>query len=84
MDKKAFVGYDDSDTEPESSEEDEYEEDIAQSQKSWSSTNSKNSDGDYSYHTANGLDFLEESANNGDYTDKTISFNIYSAMMPPC
>lgn len=70
MDKKAFVGYDDSDTEPESSEEDEYEEDIAQSQKSWSSTNSKNSDGDYSYHTANGLDFLEESANNGDYTDR--------------
>ena len=70
MDKKAFVGYDDSDTEPESSEEDEYEEDIAQSQKSWSSTNSKNSDGDYSYHTANGLEFLEESANNGDYTDR--------------
>ena len=58
MDKKAFVGYDDSDTEPESTEEDEFDEDIAQSQKSWSSTNSKNSDGDYSYHTANGLDFL--------------------------
>ena len=66
MDKKAFVGYDDSDTEPETTEEDEYEEDISQSQKSWSSTNSKNSDGDYSYHTANGLDFLEESVKNGD------------------
>jgi hypothetical protein len=70
MDKKAFVGYDDSDTEPESTEEDEYEEDIAQSQKSWSSTNSKNSDGDYSYHTANGLDFLEEPFKNGDDTDR--------------
>jgi len=66
MDKTAFVGYDDSDTEPESTEEDEYEEDMAQSQKSWSSTNSKNSDGDYSYHTANGLDFLE----NGDDVDR--------------
>jgi phosphohistidine phosphatase SixA len=70
MDQKAFVGYDDSDTEPETTEEDEFEEDIAQSQKSWSSANSNNSDGDYSYHTANGLDFLEESVKNGDDTDR--------------
>ena len=68
MDKKAFVGYDDSDTEQETSEEDEFEEDIAQSQKSWSS-NSNDSD-DYSYHTANGLDFLEESVKNGDDTNR--------------
>jgi hypothetical protein len=66
MDKKAFVGYDDSDTEPETTEEDEFEEDMAQSQKSWTSNSSNNSDGDYSYHTANGLDF----ANNGDYVDR--------------
>jgi hypothetical protein len=66
MDKKAFVGYDDSDTEPETTEEDEFEEDLSQSQKSWSSTNSNNSDSDYSYHTANGLDFL----NNGDDTNR--------------
>lgn len=70
MDKKAFLGYDDSDTEPETTEEEEYEEDMTQSQKSWSSTNSNNSDGDYSYHTANGLDFLEASVKNGDYTDR--------------
>jgi len=51
MDKKAFVGYDDSDTEPETTEEDEFEEDMARSQKSWTSTNSNDSL-DYSYTTA--------------------------------
>jgi phosphohistidine phosphatase SixA len=70
MDKKAFVGYDDSDTEPETTEDDEFDDNMAQSQKGWNSSNSNNSDGDYSYHTANGLDFLEESANNGDDTDR--------------
>jgi hypothetical protein len=63
MDKKAFVGYDDSDTEPETTEEDEFEEDMAQSQKSWSSTNSNDSL-DYSYTTARGND--EELESEGD------------------
>jgi hypothetical protein len=49
MDKNAFVGYDDSDTEPESTEEGEYDEDIEESQKSWNSANSTDSDNDYSY-----------------------------------
>ena len=66
MDKNAFVGYDDSDTEPETSEEDEFDEDVAQSQKSWNSANSSNDSEDYSYHTANGLDF----ANNRDDIDR--------------
>jgi len=61
MDKKAFVGYDDSDTEPESTEEAEYDEDIAQSQKSWGSINSDDSL-DYSYTTARDNDEELESA----------------------
>lgn len=60
MDKNAFVGYYDSDTEPETTEEDEYDEDIAESQKSWSA-NSNNSL-DYSYITARDNDDELESA----------------------
>jgi hypothetical protein len=63
MDKKAFVGYDDSDTEPETTEDDEFEEDLSQSQKSWSSTNSNDSL-DYSYTTARDND--EELESEGD------------------
>ena len=63
MDKKAFVGYDDSDTEPETTAEDEFYEDIAQSQKSWNSRNSIDSL-DYSYTTARDND--EELESEGD------------------
>ena len=79
MDKNAFVGYDDSDTEAESTEEGEYDEDIEESQKSWNSANSTDSDNDYSYHTANGLDF----ANNGDDTDDTDRETFGGAAKPP-
>jgi hypothetical protein len=63
VDKKAFVGYDDSDTEPETTEDDEFEEDLSQSQKSWSSTNSSDSL-DYSYTTARDND--EDLESEGD------------------
>jgi phosphohistidine phosphatase SixA len=65
MDKKAFVGYDDSDTEPETTEDDEFEEDLSQSQKSWSSTNSNDSL-DYSYTTARDNDEELELESEGD------------------
>ena len=63
MDNNAFVGYDDSDTEPESTEEDDFEEDIEESQKSWNSANSTDSL-DYSYTTARDND--EELESEGD------------------
>jgi hypothetical protein len=68
MDKKAFVGYDDSDTEPETTEDDEFEEDLSQSQKSWSSTNSNDSL-DYSYTTAR--DNEEELESEADVEENT-------------
>ena len=60
LDKNTFVGYYDSDTEPETTEEDEFNEDIAESQKSWSANS--NDSLDYSYITARDNDDELESA----------------------
>ena len=51
LDKNAFVGYDDSDTEPETTPDQEYDEEIAERRKEWSRNDSDDSD-DYSYTTA--------------------------------
>ena len=54
LDNKTFVGYDDSDTEPETTPDEEFDEDIAERRKNWSLANRNDSDDsdDYSYTTA--------------------------------
>ena len=55
LDNKTFVGYDDSDTEPETTPDEEFDEDIAERRKNWSflaNRNDSDDSDDYSYTTA--------------------------------
>jgi hypothetical protein len=81
LDKNTFIGYYDSDTEPETTEEDEFNEDIAESQKSWSA-NSNNSL-DYSYITARDNDDELESAAEVEENTENVEKTRGGAPKPP-